>query len=506
MSFNEAQEMRDWKPAGPVAWAYGHSQAKVAVCVGPTGGGKSTESFRRIIRIAQWQHPSPRDGIRKARICVVAPTYRKIWDQVLPSYKKVIDPNWGDGLKGGKGDPADHHFDFEMQGVGRCHVEVMFRAVGETDLEEFYRGLEVTAFHYPEMDTHESGDILSLGSNRAGRYPEPDDRPDSELGYPEAYNGVYGDANAPTIGHWFHKRFYLERRAGDRLFEQPPGYDPQSPDGFHPKAENVANLKKISRTYYTGKAAEHEEWDVKRLLENKPGYSRHGKPVHPRFSSELMMAHQTLEPDRGAELVIGVDAGSNTLMHAGVFLQRTWGGQTRLLAEVVPDGQSDIVEFGKELRRVFDTQFKVKGVERARIVVDPAAAGQTAMRRGLTWAQVLQGVCEIEVQLAPSQDPAVRRTALDTVLKWQAGPGEPGFVVDPSCQKIVEALAGGYRFARKGDKISPTPDKNHHSHPAEALQYGVLGLAGMGEVAGGFIHGGAPGPQGESLPPAILQG
>jgi hypothetical protein len=52
----------------------------------------------------------------------------------------------------------------------------------------------------PEADTN--GDlaaILSLGSNRAGRYPEPDDRPEGS----SAYAGIFGDANAPMIGSPF---------------------------------------------------------------------------------------------------------------------------------------------------------------------------------------------------------------------------------------------------------------------------------------------------------------
>lgn len=501
MSLNEAQDLRGWGYAGPTARAYGHAQEPVVVCVGPTGGGKTTESVRRILRIAQWQHPSPRDGVRKARIVCVAPTYRRIWDQVLPSYFKEIDRSWGE-FRGAQGDPATHLFDAEWTGVGRCHIEVLFRAVGETVLEEFYRGLEATAFWYPEMDTHETGDILSLGSNRVGRYPEPDDRP--EHAPAPAYAGVYGDANAPTIGSWFHKRFYLGRRPGDRLYEQPPGFDPDTPSGFHAKAENAHNLRKIRPDYYRGMAANLEPWDVERLLRNRPGYSRHGQPVHPHFDAARMIPAMDLEPDPDLDLCIGVDAGSNTLMHAAAFLQRTWPGQVRQVDEVVPDGQSDIVEFGGAIRRLKDTRFRL--VKRVWISVDPAARGQSAMRRGVTWAQVLQEVTGIEVQLAPSQDPAVRRTATDTVLKRTAGPGEPGFLIDRRCERTIEALAGGYRFARRGDKVSALPEKNHHSHPAEANQYGILGLEGMGAVAGGFIHARGPAGDAFTLPPAILQG
>ncbi len=491
MSLGEPQKQFGWTPAGPVAEAYGLSRAPISVIVGPTGGGKTTESIRRTIRVAQWQHPSPIDGIRKARTVIIAPTFRKLWDQFIPSYREEI--KWHDkGWKGGVGEPCEHIYDFMWQDdhgrdIGRVHVEVLFRAPGDGDLEEFFRGLQTTCIHFPEADTHETQDLFSLASNRTGRYPPPYDRPDPSLGLPDAYEGVSADANAPIIDSWFHKRFFIENRPSDRLFLQPPGYDPTTADGFHPLAENMVNLRKYKREYYKEKAATHEPWDVARLLQNKPGYSRHGQPVHPDFDVTTMVAKEGLQADPDSMMVIGIDAGSNTLKHAAVFLQRSWGGQIRGLSEVVPDGQSDIMEFGAEVRRVRETRFR--HVKNAVIFVDPAARGQSAMRRGVTWAQVLQQVTGIEVQLAPSQDPRVRRTAVDQALKHRVGPHDAGMVLSgPDMPKTVAAMAGGYRFKRTGDKISPTPEKDDASQPADALQYGTLGLNGVGLIEGRFIH------------------
>ncbi len=491
MSLGEAQRQFGWTPAGPIAEAYGQSRAPIIGIVGPTGGGKTTESIRRFIRTAQWQHPSPIDGIRKARTVVIAPTYRKLWDQFIPSYKEEIKW-WDKGWKGGTGEPCEHIYDFDWQddhgrSIGRVHVEVLFRAPGEGNLEDFYRGLQTTCFHYPEIDTHDTPDMLSLGSNRTGRYPPPYDRPDPSLGLPDAYEGVSFDANAPLIDTWFHRRFFVERRASDHLFVQPPGYDPSTPDGFHPLAENVQNLRKYKRNYYKEKALTHEPWDIARLLQNKPGYSRHGQPVHPDFDPVRMVAANGLDADPDSLLVIGVDAGSGTLKHAAIFKQRSWMGQIRVLDEVVPDGQSDIVEFASELRRKKETRFAA--VKNAVIIVDPAARQHSAMNRAVTWAQILQQMTGIEVQIAPTNDPRIRRTAVDQALKKNCGPNEPGLIVSgPHCPKLIGAMAGGYRFKRSGDKISPTPEKNDASQPADGLQYGILGLNGVGAREGQFIH------------------
>lgn len=486
-----------WNPAGPVAQAYGEARDPIALIVGPTAGGKTTETIRRTIRVAQWQHPSPIDGVRKARTIVLVPTYRRLWQQFIPSYKEEIKW-WERGWKGGFGEPAQHIYDFlwkDRNGrvIGPVHVEVLFMAPGEAsggDLEDFFRGTPTTCFAFPEMDTHETQDMLSLASNRTGRYPFPDDRPHPDLGLPKAYDGVFGDANAPLIGGWMHKRFFIEHRPSDRLFLQPPGYDPNSPDGFHPLAENVEALRRMDRNYYKTKAVTHEPWDVARLLQNQPGYSRHGQPVHPDFDTMRMVAKGGLKADPEQPLVIGLDAGSNTLNHGAVFCQRTWVGQVRCMAEFAPEGQTDIVQASEAIRRIVETRFR--DVKRIVIEGDPAMRGQSAMKVGVTWAQIVQQMTGIETRPAQSNDPRVRRTAVDQMLRKACGANEPGFVVSaPDCPRLIAALAGEYRFKRNADgKVQPTPEKNQASHVADALQYAVLGLNGVGAVEGRFIHSG----------------
>lgn len=487
MSFLEPHQF-GWTEAGPIGGAYGRfrENGTIAVCVGPTGSGKTTESIRRTIRVAQWQHPSPIDGVRKGRTIVLAPTYRKLWDQVVGSYKDEIPWATPDGgWRGGHGEPADHIYDFMWQengrDIGRVHVEVLFRAPGENqDLAEFFRGLKATAWWFPEMDTHEDEALLSLASNRTHRYPEMKDRPD-DPNLPTAYGGVFGDANAPIIGSWFHDRFFLERRKKDRLFLQPPGYDPMSPDGFHALAENVMNLRKADRTYYLTKADNHDEVDRIRLLENRPGYSREGKPVHPLFNSITMSSADGFDPDPTLPVVVGLDAGSNTLSHAAVFLQRSFGGQVRVLAEIPYESQTDIVEVSAEIKRLRETRFAAcKQVE---IVVDPAAGGQSAMKRGVTWAQMITGLTELPVRPSPSNDPGIRRGAVDQILKKQAGPGVPAFMCSaPHTQQLMKALAGMYHYEKKKKGYAETPKKNQYSHIADALQYAVLGLNGVGVI------------------------
>lgn len=475
---------RDYsKYAGPVARAYGHSQADVAVIIGPTGGGKSTESARRILRAAQWQHRSPRDGLRKCRIAVIAPTYRRLWDQVIPSYKKEINPAWGlepgkSGFTGSKGDPADHVFLARCPDGTLARIEVLFRAVGDADLEDFFRGFEVTGYWLPEMDTHASGDILSFAANRVGRYPEPEDRPENPP-HP-SYAGVWGDANAPEIDDWFFNRFWLPagRLKGDAVFIQPSGFSPQ--------AENMHNLRKIRPDYYDHKKGSHEAWAVRRFLENRPGYSRHGLPVHDHFDIHRMVTEHSFAAVEGLPLTIGADCG-NTLSPAATFMQRAMR-QIRCLGEVMTPTQMDLIEFAHEIKTMRETRFS--HVSDAFIVADPSAITQSVLNRGTSLAGILQAETGIEVILAPSNDPLARRSAVDQVMKRNAMPGEPGFIVSgPDCPNLIKSLAGGYCFEKKGAKMSATPKKVHPwADIAESCQYGVLGVEGLGGVVGAVIH------------------
>lgn len=480
---------RDYtKYAGPVAEAYGWCRAETAVIIGPTGGGKTTESARRVLRAAQWQDRSPRDGERKCRIGVIAPTYRRLWDQVMASYRKEINPAWklkdgSGGFTGSKGDPADHHFHLGCPDGTIARVEVLFRAVGDADLEDFFRGLEVTAFWFPEMDTHANGDILSFGQNRVGRYPEPEDRPEPEPGRDPAYAGVWGDANAPEIDDWFYNRFWLPagRQKGDRVFIQS--------GGFSATAENMQNLRRIRPDYYANMAAKLEAWAVRRFVENRPGYSRHGQPVHDMFDVATHAVETPLKADPGQTLVIGADCG-NTLFPAAAFLQRVLG-QVRQLGEVNTAGRGaagmDLVEFAGEVRRMRETTFG--HVADAVLVVDPSAAMRSVLNRQTTLAAILQAETGLEVLLAPSNDPLARRSALDQVLKRGASiPGEPGFVVSAlDCPETVKALSGGYHFAKRGQKTAPTPAKVHpFCDIAEATQYGVLAMEGLGAAVAGL--------------------
>jgi hypothetical protein len=412
----------------------------------------------------------------------------------MPSYFKVFSQTSGT-FRGSRGDPADHFFDIVVNHGGvpaKVHVEVLFRAVNDLDVEDFMRGLEVTGFWLPEADTNgDLAQLLSLGSNRVGRYPEPDDRPDHSEVTP--YSGIWMDANAPMIDTPFHDRLYLKKMpdgtaapATDRLFIQP--------GGFNANAENMSNLRKIRKDYYAHMATQLDAYDVGRMINNRPGYGRHGQPVHPNFDQEAHVAQRTIEVDRFSDVYIGVDAGSNALVPGAVFKQRAYSGQWRVLAEIyLKDGQMNTEELAREIRRIMESRFAGLGRDHgAMLCLDPAAGGRNAGSE-YTTALALQQLTGIEAQLAPSNDPKHRRSALDKLFKRNCGPGEPGIIIDPSCHGLIGGLSGGFHYPRRGQVVSASAAKNRFSHVCEAAEYVPLTVDGLDASEGRFIRPGGAG-------------
>jgi phage terminase large subunit len=69
---------------------------------------------------------------------------------------------------------------------------------------------------------------------------------------------------------------------------------------------------------------------------------------------------------------------------------------------------------------------------------------------------------------------AGRISAVDNWLTRQVD-GGAALLIDPSCKALIASLRGGYRYkiSQKGE-VDESPEKNHHSHVADAMQYACL--------------------------------
>lgn len=430
----------------------------------------------------------------------ICPTYRRAWDTVMPSYFKVFPKTMGD-FHGSRGDPAEHSFEVVMNidgGPARVYVEVWFRAVNDLTAEEladFFRGLECTAFWLPEADTNADLDvILSLAHNRAGRYPEPEDRPEN---MPAAYKGVFGDANAPLMQTPFYRRFYgktmvdgASAPATDECWRQPGGRSVN--------AENMANLRKIDPDFYDKMAAGQDAYDNRRLIDNKPGFGRSGQPVHPNFDEDRHVAAVEIAVDPHSMLIVSVDAGSGSLRPGATFEQRRYSGQWCYLDEIFvrQAEQMTTPQLGEAIREKLESPRFAEVVHKqgAVICIDPAAISRSPQTE-YTDAQALQAAAGIEVILAPTNKADLRRNALNKLFLASV-PGSPRdsmIVIDRRCTGLIQALSGAWHYPKRGGVVSPNAIKNEYANVGEAAEYGPLTIDGLDASEGRFIRPGAAG-------------
>lgn len=392
--------------------------------------------------------------VRKFRLCVVRDTYRQLWKTTLPSWWKRVPKDVGDFV-GSENAPARHSVAFALPDGTMVDFQADFVAIGDNSAEDILRGYEPTAFYLNEMDLL-AKEVFTYAQGRAGRFP------DMSEGGP-TWHGVLADCNAPELNNWVYQDWFkLSAEAlaekGMALFRQP--------DGLSPQAENLANLPP---GYYASQVTSQPDWYVARMIRNKPGYSRAGKPCYPEFVDALHVSEHELQPVPGIMLEIGLDAGLNP---AAIFGQRMPNGQRRILGELVGDQGTGPVRFGEDLARRLKLDFA--GLKKIRGYADPSAAyGADAKGGEQTWIEIVSMKAGIRIDAAPTNRLIPRLEAVRAPLTRLID-GQPGLLLDPRCEKLREGFNAGYRFRKVNvgeERYADEPEKNEYSHPHDGLQY-----------------------------------
>lgn len=477
----------DYAPPGPKAHGWLLSDAEIAGIIGPYGSAKTTTGSMKCIRVTAQQHPSTKDGVRRAIITAVRPNYRRMHDTIIPSVRSFFGKagQW-DGPKNG---PQDFFLEWNEPIGGRaerCEMLIQFRAFGDEAIESFVRGFQPTAWWGNEFDELPRGAISKMVS-RAGR-AFLDERPDLP---PVTYCKFFGDCNMPDLDNWVHDILLKNPEEGVEIFLQP--------SGFSPKAENIENLRKIDPNYYENMAArfraEGDEASVKRFIENLAGYTPHGKPVYPQFVADRHIVHG-LTPDPMRQLLLACDQGGQ---FACAVMQKTRGGVVQVLREIVPEPGAFYggEEAGAWIARVLMDEFP-RYVRRGgfRVVMDPAAKQRHSGTKDddpRCWAHDfidaleanLDAGFEVDWDYAATNVVKRRVAAVKKLLVYRNDRGEEGFAIDAGARVAARGFAGGYRYMNKQGKpgeYHPEPDKNHYSNIHDAMQYGALEF--VAELAG----------------------
>ncbi len=189
------------------------------------------------------------------------------------------------------------------------------------------------------------------------------------------------------------------------------------------------------------------------------------------FRREYHVAPRPLKPVEGEVILRGFDFG---LQPACCWAQVTPAGKILVLRELVTwDGR------GAQVTRD------------ARWLAEQTAAASARFYQGFAWeeyadpagwqrSQADERTC-VEVLnkqgIFPQPGPVTfeaRRTAMRRALSRLVA-GEPGLVVDPGCQMILEGLAGAYKYKESGVDsnaiLRAEPVKNAWSHIINALEY-----------------------------------
>lgn len=495
-------------PVGPVSEQFIADPRVLCSIMGPFGSAKTTGCIRKIIESAGKQPPSPKDGVRRVRWCVVRDTYNQLETNVMKSWFSWFPKDTGDF----NGREMRHTVKIDINRMDggapeRWEIELLFRAMGDLKAEDVLKGLELTGLWLNEVDTLDRS-VLTFGIGRVGRFPAQKDGGCT-------YRAVIADFNAPDIDNWTYELFVeqilpLDETAQESLRETLGeqfgiGFHRQ-PGGREPNAENKANLPK---GYYEQMMIGMSEHHVRRFVDNEFGAVRNGQPVYPEYNDDFHCAKVPLDPLPGLPVSMAVDGGSTP---AAVFGQRTDAGQIRTLDELVifsPDDETGLEKMGSEAFGKACGEFWKERFGKCQFGGawhDPAAHDGDDYQD--SWATLFWRAFKEEIGRASQGwkfKPAPVRgnrlpERLETVRRGLVNSpgGKPGQLISPTCRVLRRGFNNGYVILRVAashgsGRWSDKPHKNDFSHVHDAKQYLDLGLTKRGAMAdGAAVRGNRP--------------
>lgn len=441
--------------AGPISDAYILATDPVMLIDGPIGSGKTTASVKK--GIVEARRMPPIDGRRRYVLGVWREKYDNLWKATLPSWWSVLPRDIpGSTFNGSSPRAAEHVVRFRdkwsMQGGGDIELVAQFRAFGEAASAEDLRGSQFTDAYLNEMDTNPEDLFINL-LGRIGRDP-----PRGRTNRP---GRIFGDVNAPDVLSWVYRDFWESLKPGYRRFHQPGGRDPE--------AENLAA---VGRGYYDDAARlnAHRKWWVRRMIDNRPGFTRDSDMVYPSYDDERNLAERRIEPVKGLKIVAGIDGG---LTPAALYRQELPSGQSRWLAEVALE-RGGMAELARAMLAIEAERFADFTSEDFVTVCDPAMTAGEDTELGSD-RQRLAAALGRRVKPARTNETGARWDAVRAKIALTVEGGAPGFLLDPSCRGVRRGFNQTYHFRKlRGSNDLASVVKTFDSHVHDAGQYAEL--------------------------------
>ena len=452
---------------------FAQSNRHVDLIMGPLGSGKTHVACARIIRHAQEQKQSTLDGLRKTRFAIVRNSYPDLKRSTIRTWLEVVPEhiygrmNWSV--------PPTHRLRW-----ADVLSEVDFLALDKPEDIRKLRSTEYTGCFFNELPFIPK-EIFDEASSRL-RYP-----PQSEGG--ATWRGIIADANAPDEDHWTaimtgmvdvppglsdDEAHVIGRWPEDWGFHvQPPALIEKMDDAgrilgyeINPHAENLENLD--SDYYRKQVVGKSKAWIDSRLMV-RVALVVEGSAVWPMFRSETHVAPLPMPPHLSYEIDVGLDFGRQP---AAIFGQNI-NQRVVVLAELLGNNEG-AVNFAPKVRRFMAQRFPDHEIKRFRFWGDPKGQDKTQVDERTAY-EIFE-TNGLRVRPAP-----VKMNMLETRISAVANllnemyDGRPRFVLSPACRTLKVAMAGRY-YNEKDETGELKPCKDRFSHPADALQYLVLGM------------------------------
>lgn len=451
--------------APPTCAAFMKSDAFFRLIGGPVGSGKTTSCIFELLRRAMAQAPAT-DGLRHTRFAIVRQTLKQLRDTVLKDIEQ-----WLQGLVAYKVSDNTVYVNF-----GDVRSEWLLIPLDDPEDQRRLLSMQLTGAWLSEaieMDT----EIVQPVLGRCGRYPgmgmKPEHIPKTEW---PTWFGAIADTNMPSEGTTWHNYMALETPPDWAIFIQP--------GGMEPNAENLENLPG-GRLYYERQARGHSpEW-IQRYIHAQYGPDPSGSAVfrttfNRKFHTVSLTPEQreqgtkyALTPSYGHALVVLQDFGRNPCSLIGQIDHK---GRGLVLQELVAE------DIGLELH-VRTALIPALKQERfigypIYVVGDPSGRSKNSSYEETSF-DVLKNA-GLQAFPAPTNDIGKRIAAVEAMLQQQRDGGGALLIDADQCPKLVMALSGRYRFARRKNKqLSPQPEKLHPwSDLADDLQYFCLVIQG----------------------------
>lgn len=461
-------------PPGPVGAAFMDSMKPVNAIMGPVGSGKTSCLMMKNIQLASMQPRSKLDGVRYTKALFVRETFRQLYSTTIPSWHAWMPKDAGE-WKGGGNEAASHHLRFRIADGSIVDLIVMFEALGEQNVEALFRGKEFNLLNLNEGDTLVP-DVLSQGIVRVrqGRYPG-----EKHVAPEECIKQVNVDFNAPDVENYLYQLMEENRPENYGFFRQPGGLD-----------ANAENSKRATRADYEAMEADliaqGRDDLARRMIHNRYGYTRDGKPVYPEYRDDFHCAGDELMPVKGLPVRADLDQG----LHPAAVLRQTMpDGQVRVLDELYSDAGA--AGLCGDLKRLAGSA-KYAGVRVIGGRCDPSANARDA-NDAESWVDCVNRLMSWtgtdRVRVAETNDPDKRQAAVRWRLKTNVGGGRPGLLISTSCKVLRKGFNSDYRYRRKrvsgAAQYEEVPEKRFPvSDVHDALQYSSLDDGGFEEVVG----------------------